>query len=112
MQSKCCKREAKDDCQSDVEDGFFHGGLLDGAEAPVDLDVECWAGVCFAPVAKAFCVLANFEFPACVGLNKEKALCLFLNLQQLTAFQTKVCAAVCCCNFNVCCCHVVAPLRC
>lgn len=100
----------------DVLSNFaVHGVLLDGAEAPVGLDVEYWASVCIAPMAEAFCVLANFEFATCVTHHKEKAICFFFNLQQVAAFQAKVCATICCCDFNVCCrCfgHLIAPLCC
>jgi hypothetical protein len=43
MQSKCCQREADNDCKNDVKDGFFHGGSFDGAEAP-------WVLLVFKPI--------------------------------------------------------------
>jgi len=35
MQSKCCQREADNDCKNDIKDGFFHDDSFNGAEAPV-----------------------------------------------------------------------------
>ena len=64
-QSKCSQHKAKNDCQGDVCDCFFHNDSFDGAEAPIGLRVRQTLKL------KAICQFGSRRLPNVDGNTSE-----------------------------------------